>query len=131
VCEVNAALVLLSERNVRSLLVQSNTEAVQLLLDHVLVRQRFQRVETDQNQIARLCRRNDLSTTTFTILGTFNNAYTQPFFVTLETFHKTKQLTRQIEHLHKRVLYVKGAKKKKKNQTTHVSLPEFSLLCNR
>lgn len=114
-CEVNAALVLLSERNVRSLLVQSNTEAVQLLLDHVLVRQRFQRVETDQNQIARLCRRNDLSTTTFTILGTFNNAYTQPFFVTLETFHKTKQLTRQIEHLHKRVLYVKGAKKKKPN----------------
>lgn len=71
--EVDTTLVLLSERDVRSLLIESNAKTVEFLLDNVLVRQRLQRIETDQNQIASLCRRNNLSTTTFAIFGTFNN----------------------------------------------------------
>lgn len=71
--DVETALVLLLECDVGRRLVDADTKALQLLLDHALVRQRLIDVEHDEDQMARLSHGNDLATTTTTILGTLND----------------------------------------------------------
>ena len=69
----NTTLILLLENNVGGLLVNSDTEPFQFGFDDLLVDQGLVHVEDNENEVAGLGYGNDLSTTTFTILGTLNN----------------------------------------------------------
>lgn len=69
----NTTLILLLENNVGGLLVNSDTEPFQFGFDDLLVDQRLVHVEDNENEVAGLGYGNDLSTTTFTILGTLDN----------------------------------------------------------
>ena len=72
-CNGNATLILLLENNVGGLLVNSDTKPFQFSFDDLLVDQGLVHVEDNENEVAGLGYGNDLSTTTFTILGTLNN----------------------------------------------------------
>lgn len=69
----NTTLILLLENNVGGLLVDSDTETFQFAFNDLLVDQRLVHVEDNENEVAGLGHGNNLSTTTFTILGTLNN----------------------------------------------------------
>lgn len=57
----------------RRLLVEPDSETLQLICDDLQVVERLQHVQDDKDQVARSGDSDDLSTTTFTIFGTFNN----------------------------------------------------------
>ena len=71
--EIDAAFFFLFVRDVGLAFVESNAKAVELVFDEMFVRERFECVETNADQIARLCHSNDLTTTTFAVLRTFDN----------------------------------------------------------
>lgn len=50
--EVNASFVLLLEADVGRFLVEPDTEALQLVLDQLLVSERLQNIQDDQDQVA-------------------------------------------------------------------------------
>lgn len=72
--DVEAALVLLLERDVGGLLVDADAEALELRLDDALVRQGLIDVEDDEDEVARLGDGDDLATTAATVLGAFDNS---------------------------------------------------------
>ena len=69
----NTTLVLLLEQNVGGLLIDSNTEALQFVLDDSLINQRLVHVKDNENEVASLGHSNDLTTTTLSVFGTLNN----------------------------------------------------------
>lgn len=73
VCDADAAFVFLFEDNVWRILVYANTEAFEFILDDSFVRKRFVDVEDNEDEMAGLGNSNDLTTSTFTILGSLNN----------------------------------------------------------
>ena len=71
--DIQPALVLLLESNIRRLLVDPDAEPLQLALNHSLIRQRLVDIQHNEDQMARLGHRNDLTTTTTAVLCTLNN----------------------------------------------------------
>lgn len=69
----NTTLILLPEHNVGGLLINTDAKALQLVLDYSLVNQRLVHIKDDENEVAGLGDCNNLSTTTFSVFGTFNN----------------------------------------------------------
>lgn len=70
---VETTLVLLLEGNVWRRLVDADAETFQFGLDNTFVSQRLVDVQNDEDQMAGLGDGNDLTTSTTTVLGTFNN----------------------------------------------------------
>ena len=71
----DTTLVLLLEHNVGRLLIDANTKALQFVLDDSLVNQWLVHVKDDENEVASLGYRNNLSTTTLAVFGTFDNTW--------------------------------------------------------
>ena len=71
----DTTLVLLLEHNVGRLLIDANTKALQFVLDDSLVNQWLVHVKNDENEVASLGHRNNLSTTTLAVFGTLNNTW--------------------------------------------------------
>lgn len=69
----NTTLILLLEDDVGRLLVDTDSEALQFILDDSLVNQWLVHVQNDENKVACFGHRNNLSTTTLAIFGTLNN----------------------------------------------------------
>lgn len=69
----DTALVLLLEYDVRGCLVDSNAEALQFVFNDSLIHQGLVHVEDDENKVTGFGHSNNLSTSTLTIFGTFNN----------------------------------------------------------
>lgn len=78
--DVDAAFVFFFEDDVRWLLVDSDAKAFEFSLNDSFFRQRLVHVQDDEDEMASLRDRNDLTTPTFAILGSLDD-------------------TRQIEHL--------------------------------
>lgn len=76
----NATFVLLLENDVGRILVNSNTEPFQLILDHSLVSQGLIDIENNEDKMAGFGNGDNLATSTLTILGSLDD-------------------TRQIKHL--------------------------------
>lgn len=74
-CYVEAALVLFLDGDIRWLFVDPDAETLQFVLDHPLVRERFVDVENYEDQMAGLCDRNDLSTSSSPILGALDDTW--------------------------------------------------------
>lgn len=72
-CYVQAAFVLLLDSDVGWSLVDSDAESFQFVFDHSLVSQWFVDIKDDENQMTRLCNRNDLATSTATVFGALND----------------------------------------------------------
>lgn len=73
VCDADATFVLFLEDNVWRILVDSNTEAFELVLDYSFVSEGFVDVEDNEDKMARLGNSNDLATSTFTVLGSLDD----------------------------------------------------------
>lgn len=71
--DVDATGILLLEDNVGRALVDADSEALQFRLDDALVRQRLVDIQDDEDKVARLCDGDDLTTSSFAILGTLND----------------------------------------------------------
>ena len=71
----NATLVFLFEDNVRRLFVDSNAETFELVLDDLFVRKGLVDIEDDEDKMASLSNSNDLSTSTFAILGSLDDTW--------------------------------------------------------
>lgn len=69
----NTALVLLLEGDIGRRLIDPDPKALHFSLDNPLINQGLIDIEDNEDQIARLGHRNDLSSTTLTILGTLDN----------------------------------------------------------
>ena len=69
----DAALFLLDNRDIWWLLVETNTEAMKLLVEDALVVERLHAIEHDQDDGAGVRGSDNLTTTTLTVLGTFHN----------------------------------------------------------
>ncbi len=69
ICDADATFVFLLEDNVWRILIDSDTEALELVLDDSFVSEGFIDVEDDEDKMARLGNGNDLTTSTFTVLG--------------------------------------------------------------
>jgi hypothetical protein len=74
-CDGDTTLVLLLEHDVGRLLIDANAKALQFVFDHSLVNQWLVHIKDDENQVASLGHRNNLSTTTLAIFGTFDNTW--------------------------------------------------------
>ena len=68
----NSALVLFLEDNVRWLFVDSNTKALELILDDSLVSQGLVHIQDDENEMTSLGNSNNLATSTLAIFGSLN-----------------------------------------------------------
>lgn len=73
VCDADATFVFLLENNVWRILVDSDTEALELVLDDSFVSEGFVDVEDNEDKMARLSNSDDLTTSTFAILGSLDN----------------------------------------------------------
>jgi hypothetical protein len=71
--EVDTSFLLSAEANVGWLFIETNAEAFELTLNNLLVLQRLQDIQHNKNKAAGSGNGDYLPTTTFTILGTFNN----------------------------------------------------------
>ncbi len=69
ICDADATFVFLLEDNVWRILIDSDTEALELVLDDSFVGEGFIDVEDDEDKMARLGNGNDLTTSTFAVLG--------------------------------------------------------------
>lgn len=67
--QVDTAFLLPSQPNVGRLLVESNSKSFQLALNNLLVLQRFENVQDDEDETARTSDSNNLTTATFAVLG--------------------------------------------------------------
>jgi len=68
------SLLLPLEDDLRRLLVETNAEPFQFLLNDALVHHGFSGIQHDQDQIARACHPDHLATAAFTIFGAFDNS---------------------------------------------------------
>lgn len=73
VCDADATFVFLLEDNVWRIFVNSDTEAFELVLDDSLVSEGFVDVEDNEDKMARLGNSNDLTTSTFAVLGSLDD----------------------------------------------------------
>lgn len=71
--DADATLVFLLEDNVWRILVDSDTKTLELVLDDSFVSEGFVDVEDNENKMARLGNSNDLTTSTFAILGSLDD----------------------------------------------------------
>lgn len=71
--DADATLVFLLEDNVWRILVDSDTKALELVLDDSLVSEGLVDVEDNEDKMARLGHRNDLATSTFAVLGSLDD----------------------------------------------------------
>lgn len=83
--DIETAALLPFERDVWWCLVQADAEALQFVLDDFLVRQWFQDVEDDENQLCRPRGGNDLFSSTLAVLGALNDTR-QIQYLNLGTF---------------------------------------------
>lgn len=72
--QIHTALVLPLEVDVRRLLVQSDAEALQLVLEQLFVQQRLQYVQHHEDQVAGASHRDHLSTTTLSVLCSLDDS---------------------------------------------------------
>ena len=73
--DADSTLVLLLQDDVRSLLVEPDTEAFKLAFDDALVSQRLLGVKHDQNEVACARHTDDLLTSTLAIFGSLDNSW--------------------------------------------------------
>ena len=73
VSDADATFVFLLEHNVWRILVDSDTEALELIFDYSFVSEGFIDVEDNEDQMARLGNSNDLTTSTFAVLGSLDD----------------------------------------------------------
>lgn len=73
VCNADATFVFLLKDNVWRILVDSDTEALELVFDDSFVSERFVDVEDNEDKMARLGNSNDLTTSTFAVLGSLDD----------------------------------------------------------
>lgn len=69
----DATFVFLLEDNVWRILVDSDTKALELVLDDSFVSERFIDVEDNEDKMTRLSNSDDLTTSTFAVLGSLND----------------------------------------------------------
>ena len=73
ICDADATFVFLLEDNVWRILVDSDTEALELVLDDSFVSEGFVDVEDNEDKMACLGNSNDLTTSTFAVLGSLDD----------------------------------------------------------
>ena len=73
--DCNTALVSLLNSDIRSLLVESDTETLELTLNNAFVGHWLQCIEHDEDQRAGSGDTDNLFTATLTVLGTFDNTW--------------------------------------------------------
>ena len=73
VCDADATFVFLLEDNVWRILVDADPEAFEFVLDDSFVSEGFVDVKDNEDKMARLSNSNDLTTSTFSILGSLND----------------------------------------------------------
>ena len=73
VCDADATFVFLLEDNVWRILVDSDTEALELVLDDSFVSEGFVDVEDNEDKMARLGNSDDLTTSAFAVLGSLDD----------------------------------------------------------
>ena len=73
VCDADTTFVFLLEDNVWRILVDSNTKAFELILDDSFVSKGFVDVENNEDKVAGFGNSNDLTTSTFAVLGSLDN----------------------------------------------------------
>ena len=73
VCDADATFVFLLEDNVWRILVDTDPEAFEFVLDDSFVSEGFVDVKDNEDKMAGLSNSNDLTTSTFSILGSLNN----------------------------------------------------------
>lgn len=73
VCNADATFVFLLKDNIWRILVDSDTEALELVFDDSFVSERFVDVEDNEDKMARLGNSNDLTTSTFAVLGSLDD----------------------------------------------------------
>ncbi len=73
VCDADTTFVFLLEDNVWRILVDSNTKAFELILDDSFVSKGFVDVEDNEDKVAGFGNSNDLTTSTFAVLGSLDN----------------------------------------------------------
>lgn len=71
--DADSTLFLLLEVNVRRFFVDTNTKPFKFVLDNSLVCEGFVDIQNDEDQMAGFGNGNDLSTTTFAVLGSLND----------------------------------------------------------
>ena len=67
--DADTTFVFLLEDNIWRILIDSDTEALELVLDDSFVSEGFVDVEDDEDKMARFGNGNDLTTSTFAVLG--------------------------------------------------------------
>lgn len=72
--DINASFVLFLEDDIWRLLIDSDAEPFQFVFDDLLVRQWLVNVQNNENKMASSGDRDDLSSTTFAILGTLDDS---------------------------------------------------------
>ena len=73
VCDADATFVFLLEDNIWRILVDADPEAFQFVFDDSFVSEGFVDVKDNEDKMARLSNSNDLTTSTFSILGSLND----------------------------------------------------------
>ena len=73
VCDADATFIFLLEDNVWRILVDADPEAFQFVFDDSFVSKGFVDVKNNEDEMARLSNSNDLTTSTFPILGSLND----------------------------------------------------------
>ena len=73
VCNADATFVFLLEDNVWRIFVDADPEAFEFVLDDSFVSEGFVDVKDNEDKMARLSNSNDLTTSTFSILGSLND----------------------------------------------------------
>ena len=73
VCDADATFVFLLEDNVWRILVDSDSETLELVLDDSLVGERLVDVKDNEDKMACLGHSNDLTSPTFAVLGSLDN----------------------------------------------------------
>lgn len=73
--KIDSSLFFPLEHDVWGCLVQTNSEAFQLALDNFLVLKWFQHVQNNEDQAASSGNGNDLSSSSFSVFGTFNDTW--------------------------------------------------------
>lgn len=73
--DVDTAFVFLLERYIRRLLVYPYAKTFEFVLDHTFVCEGLVHIEDNEDEMAGLCDRDDLSTAAFTIFCALNNTW--------------------------------------------------------
>jgi hypothetical protein len=71
----HSSVLLLPDGNPRGLLVQPNSETFQLIRQNSQILQWFQHVQDDENQVTCSGDGDNLSTSTFSVFGSFDNTW--------------------------------------------------------